>query len=461
MPAGHPALADDSGLWVDALDGAAGHLFGALGRARPRISRIAMARVEQELRERDATDFSAKFVCALSLAMPHGEMQTFEGEVHGHLTFPPRGDHGFGYDPIFIAEGMDADLRRNGSARETRHEPPRPGLREAAAQRHLRGIALDVAFGIYVHWPFCAAKCPYCDFNSHVRTAIDEDGWVEAIERELDWTAQAQGDDRPMVETIFFGGGTPSLMQGQSVGARAGQDRRALAAWPMMSKSRWKPIPPAPMRRASPITAPPASTALSLGVQALNDADLKTLGRLHDAAEAKAALALAMSNFDRVSLDLIYARPDQSDAQWRAELKQALAFGTDHLSLYQLTIEPETPFALLHKTGAAANSRRRSGGRTLRDDAGTDRSRGPARLRNFQSCPARRGKPPQSDLLALWRLCRRRSRRAWPADAGRQAHRHRRHPAAGTLARRGGEERPRLCRSCRQSAMAMRRANIC
>ena len=207
-----------------------------------------------------------------------------------------------------------------------------------------------MGFGIYVHWPFCAAKCPYCDFNSHVRTAIDEVGWVEAILRELDWTAQAQGDDRPIVETIFFGGGTPSLMQGRSA-ARILE--RISRLWRLANDVEIT-------LEANPASAEAARFAdyraagvnrLSLGMQALNDADLKLLGRLHNAQEARAALALAMRNFDRVSLDLIYARPNQSDAQWRDELKRALAFGTDHLSLYQLTIEPETPFSLLHKNG--------------------------------------------------------------------------------------------------------------
>ena len=207
-----------------------------------------------------------------------------------------------------------------------------------------------MSFGIYVHWPFCAAKCPYCDFNSHVRTSIDEGGWVDAIERELDWTAAAQGVDRPIVETIFFGGGTPSLMQGASV-ARI-LDRIA---------QRWRLANDVEITlEANPASADAARFAdyraagvnrLSLGMQALNDPDLKFLGRLHNAAEAREALDLAMKNFDRVSLDLIYARPNQSDAQWREELKQALSFGTDHLSLYQLTIEPETPFALLHRNG--------------------------------------------------------------------------------------------------------------
>jgi oxygen-independent coproporphyrinogen-3 oxidase len=212
-----------------------------------------------------------------------------------------------------------------------------------------------MAFGIYVHWPFCAAKCPYCDFNSHVRAAIDEEGWVKGIERELDWTARAQGGgghaSRPAVETIFFGGGTPSLMQGRSA-ARI-LDRIA-RNWPVTRDIEIT-------LEANPASADAARFAdyrkaginrLSLGVQALNDADLKKLGRLHDAAEAKNALALAMRNFERVSLDLIYARPDQTIAAWKDELDAALAFGTEHLSLYQLTIEPETPFALLHQKGA-------------------------------------------------------------------------------------------------------------
>jgi putative oxygen-independent coproporphyrinogen III oxidase len=207
-----------------------------------------------------------------------------------------------------------------------------------------------LAFGVYVHWPFCAAKCPYCDFNSHVRSGIDESGWVSAIEKELDWTAAAQGEDRPLVETIFFGGGTPSLMTGKST-ARV-LDRIA-RNWRLTNDLEIT-------LEANPASADAARFAdyraagvnrLSLGMQALNDGDLKALGRLHNAAEAKAALALAMKNFDRVSLDLIYARPGQTEAQWRGELQEALGFGTDHLSLYQLTIEPETPYALLYKSG--------------------------------------------------------------------------------------------------------------
>ena len=206
-----------------------------------------------------------------------------------------------------------------------------------------------MTFGVYVHWPFCAAKCPYCDFNSHVRTAIDEAGWVDGILAELGWVAAHQ-TQRPVVETIFFGGGTPSLMSGASVGRIL---QKITALWPLAND-------PEITLEANPASADAGRFAdyraagvnrVSLGVQALNDADLKKLGRLHDVAEAKNALKMAMNTFSRVSLDLIYARPDQTDAQWRTELKEALSFGTEHLSLYQLTIEPETPYALLHKNG--------------------------------------------------------------------------------------------------------------
>jgi len=204
---------------------------------------------------------------------------------------------------------------------------------------------------VYIHWPFCAAKCPYCDFNSHVRAKIDESAWTQGIVRELEYVAALQGDARPIVHTIFFGGGTPSLMSGRAVGSVLDTIARL---WPRGNDVEVT-------LESNPASADAARFAdyrsagvnrLSLGVQALNDADLKALGRLHDVAEAKAALTLAQKTFERVSLDLIYARPEQSIAAWRAELAEALAFDTEHLSLYQLTIEPATPFALLHKTGA-------------------------------------------------------------------------------------------------------------
>ena len=203
-------------------------------------------------------------------------------------------------------------------------------------------------FGIYVHWPFCAAKCPYCDFNSHVRSEIDEAGWTSAIVRELEFMAVLQSE-KPIVRSIFFGGGTPSLMSGNAVESVLDAIARL---WPAANDVEIT-------LEANPASADAARFAayraagvnrLSLGVQAFNDADLKFLGRLHNVSEAKAALAIGMKNFERVSLDLIYARPKQTPQQWRAELKEALSFGTEHLSLYQLTIEPATPFAVLAKS---------------------------------------------------------------------------------------------------------------
>lgn len=204
-------------------------------------------------------------------------------------------------------------------------------------------------FGIYVHWPFCTAKCPYCDFNSHVRSAIDESRWTNAILCELQWV-RAQQEYAPQVETIFFGGGTPSLMSGAAVAAVIDTISKL---WPVANGVEIT-------LEANPASADAARfrdyrTAgvgrVSLGVQALNDADLKFLGRLHDVAEAKRALGMAIATFDRVSLDLIYARPQQTARAWRAELQEALAFGTEHLSLYQLTIEPGTPFAIREQDG--------------------------------------------------------------------------------------------------------------
>ena len=205
-------------------------------------------------------------------------------------------------------------------------------------------------FGIYVHWPFCAAKCPYCDFNSHVRADFEEDRYITALLTELSSTAARQGNARPVVETIFFGGGTPSLMKGSSVGRVLDHIAKEWALDPDVEITlEANPASVDAARFADYRTA--GVDRVSLGLQALNDKDLKFLGRLHDADEAKAAAKLALSVFPRVSFDLIYARPDQSPAAWREELKEALSWGAEHLSLYQLTIEEQTPFELLERTG--------------------------------------------------------------------------------------------------------------
>ncbi len=205
------------------------------------------------------------------------------------------------------------------------------------------------AFGVYVHWPFCLSKCPYCDFNSHVRhAAIDEARYLRAFETEI--AATAERVPGRTVTSIFLGGGTPSLMQPETVGAILEAIGRhwsverdvevTLEANPTsVEATRFRGYRVAGVNR------------VSLGVQALDDASLKELGRLHTAREALDAVAIARQNFERYSFDLIYARPRQTPQEWEAELKRAISEAAEHLSLYQLTIEPDTPFSTLHKTG--------------------------------------------------------------------------------------------------------------
>src|SRR5262249_33436483 len=194
---------------------------------------------------------------------------------------------------------------------------------------------MKTAFGVYVHWPFCLSKCPYCDFNSHVRhAAIDEARFVRAFAAEIAATA-ARVPGRT-VSSIFFGGGTPSLMQPATVGTILDAIGK-----------HWTVAPGAEVTLEANPTSVEATrfrgyraagvNRVSLGVQALDDAKLKELGRMHTAAEALAAVAVARENFDRYSFDLIYARPGQTPQAWAAELKRAIAEAAEHLSLYQLT----------------------------------------------------------------------------------------------------------------------------
>jgi oxygen-independent coproporphyrinogen-3 oxidase len=207
-------------------------------------------------------------------------------------------------------------------------------------------------FGVYVHWPFCLSKCPYCDFNSHVRHAgVDETRYLRALEREIAATA-ARAPGRT-VSTIFFGGGTPSLMQPATVGGILDAIGRHWSIAPDVEVTlEANPTSVEATRFRGYRTA--GVNRVSLGVQALDDASLKALGRLHSAEEALAAVAVARGIFDRTSFDLIYARPRQTPEAWKAELARAIGEAAEHLSLYQLTIEPDTPFATLHKAGKLA-----------------------------------------------------------------------------------------------------------
>ena len=196
-------------------------------------------------------------------------------------------------------------------------------------------------FGLYVHWPFCQAKCPYCDFNSHVTANIDQKQWVKSYNQELARTPEALRGR--VLNTIFFGGGTPSLMHPDTVAAVI---EAAREIWPFANDIEIS-------LEANPGSVEAGRFAgyrdagvnrISMGIQALNDEDLRRLGRIHSVAEARAAFDIARSCFDRVSFDLIYARQGQTPQDWETELQTALSMAIDHLSLYQLTIEDGTAF---------------------------------------------------------------------------------------------------------------------
>jgi putative oxygen-independent coproporphyrinogen III oxidase len=209
-------------------------------------------------------------------------------------------------------------------------------------------VAPEGGFGLYLHWPFCQSKCPYCDFNSHVSANIDQGRWKSAYLSELDRLAEETRGR--VLDTVFFGGGTPSLMEPDLISAILERVRRN---WPMSNA-------PEITLEANPTSVEAGRfrafhaagvSRISMGIQALNDTDLRRLGRLHSVAEARAAFDIARNTFDRVSFDLIYARQDQSLAAWKAELAEALTMAVDHLSLYQLTIEDGTAFGTRHAAG--------------------------------------------------------------------------------------------------------------
>jgi oxygen-independent coproporphyrinogen-3 oxidase len=201
---------------------------------------------------------------------------------------------------------------------------------------------------LYIHWPFCLAKCPYCDFNSHVRERIDQGRFAAALRRELSWEAERLG--RRTLASIFFGGGTPSLMAPETVAALIGDARRLFdAADDIEITLEANPTSVEAGKLASFRAA--GVNRISLGVQSLRAEPLAALGRQHSAGQAVAALETARRIFPRISFDLIYARPGQTLADWRAELREALSLAHDHLSLYQLTIEPGTAYEALHRRG--------------------------------------------------------------------------------------------------------------
>jgi putative oxygen-independent coproporphyrinogen III oxidase len=206
----------------------------------------------------------------------------------------------------------------------------------------------DAPLALYIHWPFCVSKCPYCDFNSHVRENIDQDQWLNALLQDLSYEASVLPGRT--LGSIFFGGGTPSLMPPATVAALI---EKAHKCWTVEGdiEITLEANPSSVEAARFADLAAAGVNRVSLGLQALHDDALAFLGRAHDVSEGLAALAVAQRHFSRVNFDLIYARPGQSEADWEAELDRALALGTNHLSLYQLTIEPGTRFETLVREG--------------------------------------------------------------------------------------------------------------
>lgn len=254
-----------------------------------------------------------------------------------------------------------------------------------------------MARALYIHWPFCVKKCPYCDFNSHVRDGVDFAAWQKALVEDMRYEAQLASGER--LHSIFFGGGTPSLMPPALVSALLAEAKRlwgfdddieiTLEANPSsVEADKFGDLRLAGINR------------VSLGLQSLDDDALQFLGRLHSVKESLSALDVAQQNFDRVSCDLIYARPKQTAELWQQELTTALAFGTDHLSLYQLTIEPNTRFATDVRIGKFA---------PLDDDPSADLFSVTQELTNAAGIPmyevsnhARRGQESRHNLT-YWR----------------------------------------------------------
>ena len=221
-------------------------------------------------------------------------------------------------------------------------------LAGSVASRRPQAAPTLQPLSLYIHWPFCVTKCPYCDFNSHVRASVDPADWDAAYLAELAHEAAATRGHR--LVSVFFGGGTPSLMPPDLVGRLL---ERAVKLWPPASdlEVTLEANPSSVEAARFADLAAAGVNRVSLGLQALDDAALRLLGRPHDCAEGLAALAVAQARFPRVSIDLIHSRPGQTPEAWALELGRALGFGTGHLSAYQLTIEPGTRFATLHAKG--------------------------------------------------------------------------------------------------------------
>ena len=286
----------------------------------------------------------AHFVCALAIAWPNdGQAENFEGRVDGTLTWPPRGDKGFGYDPMFVPERPRADVRRDGSGGKARASATRRRLPEAGRRKRSE-VDRRARCALYVHWPFCVSKCPYCDFNSHVRSTIDQDEWRDALLADLAHEAQPASRTHADLDLLRR---RHAVADGAGNGRGAVIARRArIGRRPTTSRSRSKPIPNSVEAARFADLAAAGVNRLSLGLQSFDDASLAFLGRAHSADEGQRALDIAQAALSARQLrpDLRPARRHRSGLV-RDARSGARRSAPSHLSLYQLTIEPGTRFA--------------------------------------------------------------------------------------------------------------------
>ena len=320
---GLPALADDSGLSVQALDGQPG-LYTADWEGPTRDAMVGMRRIQDELAARKVPDTdaarAATFHCVLALAWPDEHVELVHGTLDGRIVWPPRGSGGHGYDPCFQPKGDTRTTAEMTRRREERHQPSRPRLpacwsRPASDER--------AALGVYVHWPFCKSKCPYCDFNSHVRDGVEQDALARRA-AEGAGARRARGAGPP---------GRDDLLRRRHAVADGARDRGRRDRAHQGAVGHARPSVEITLE-ANPTSVEAGRFAalaeagvnrVSLGVQALDAPSLRFLGREHSADEAIAAIATARRHFARYSFDLIYARPGQTVDAWAAELERALA----------------------------------------------------------------------------------------------------------------------------------------
>ena len=428
-----PAFADDSGLVVDALDGAPG-IYSARWAGETKDFRHAMEKVEGMLRERDAftpEQRKAHFVSVLCVAWPDGHVEEFEGRVDGTLVWPPRGEKGFGYDPMFLPDGFDLTFGEMSADAEARTAAQGPGAVAPRARVPQARGGVSCATAIARSDERRRPSASTCTGRSACRSArIATSTATCATPRSTrsatcapsraEIAATAERVPGRTVSTIFMGGGTPSLMQPATVGAILDAIGKHWAVAPDVEVTLEANPTSVEATRFRGLSRGRRQSRVARRAGARRCVAQGARPAAHRAGGARCG-AIARTAFERYSFDLIYARPGQTPAAWRAELARAIDEAAEHLSLYQLTIEQDTPFAALHAAGKLVipdDDNARALYDVTQEVCGRARLAG---LRDLQSRAAGRRMPAQSRLLALSRICRHRARRARAARGRRRS----------------------------------------